>query len=66
MNREEQIENSEDIQEYLQRNNIHAVFNQLVQQIALQKPKHLLDFIIEQLQISESTLFDIQSSPSSW
>ena len=35
MNREEQIENYEEIQDYLQKNNIYGIFSQLVQELIL-------------------------------
>ena len=54
MNREEQIEFNDEIEEYLQRNNLYETFSQLVQEIALNKPKNLLDFVVEQLQKPES------------
>lgn len=50
MNREEQIESYEEIQEYLQTNNVHGILSQLVQQVMLQKPANLLDFLIAELQ----------------
>ena len=35
MNREEQIENYEEIQEYLQKNQVYTIFSQLVQDLIL-------------------------------
>jgi hypothetical protein len=46
MNREEQIESYEEIQDYLQSNNVYGLFSQLLQQVMLQKPSNLLDFLI--------------------
>lgn len=54
MNREEQIESYEEIQDYLQTNNVYGIFSQLLQQVMLQKPSNLLDFLITELQKPES------------
>ena len=59
MNREEQIDFNQEIQDYLQKNNVHQIFSQLVQSVAVEKPKDLLDFLIEQLQTPESLSFYI-------
>lgn len=49
MNREEQIENYEEIQEYLQKNQVYSIFSQLVQDLILEKPPNVLDYFINKL-----------------
>jgi len=50
MNKEEQIELHEEVQEYLQHNNVYGLLGQLLQQVILEKPKNVLDFIIAKLE----------------
>jgi len=49
MNREEQIELHQEVQEYLQHNNIYGLLAQLLQQLILEKPKNVLDYLIDKL-----------------
>ena len=65
MNKEEQGEAYQEIQDYLQQNNVHGIFSQLVQQIMLHKPANLLDFAIEHLQQPSSMLRFTQRWPCS-
>lgn len=54
MNREEQIENYEEMQEYLQKNNVYGILSQLVQELILEQPPQVLDFFISKLSAPES------------
>jgi hypothetical protein len=49
MNKEEQIELHQEVQEYLQHNNIYGLLGQLLQQLILEKPKNVLDYLIDKL-----------------
>jgi hypothetical protein len=52
------------VQEYLQHNNVYRLLSQLLQQVILEKPKNVLDFLITKLETPESIALPMQSSPS--